>query len=166
MPGSSETPAKAYLKANPDKVIVVVRARECATTAVKLNGVTGVQGKRDSRAEPPVSLQIVVPHAVDHGAASGEVDHVARYPDAGCEIVNRIALERVYRVFRTGVAVKEVRVRRIDRRTGYEFERERPEGFRNTKLRLEEPAVGPEVDDAGRVVLARRHRDLQAAPDN
>src|SRR5215475_3139664 len=91
------------------------------------------------------------------GAPTGIIGPIHSHPDAVRQAVDHVALHRVEGILGPRLAVEKVAVVGVNGHTGGKFQLQRPPGFGDTKLRLEKPAVGPEVHEPIGVVLAEGH---------
>src|SRR5687768_14138580 len=133
---------------------------------IKLDRILPIDRQRHGHSHARVFLQIVAAHAIDGRAPSSVVSPVHRHPYTGSKAVDEMSLYRVERILLARLATKEIAVVRIERGGRGEFERQWPPRLGGAELRLDGPAVGADVDEPVRIVLAKRRCHLQARADD
>ncbi len=109
-------------------------------------------GERAPRA--PVLLQVISEHAVDGGGTARVVGQVHRGPHALGEVADHMPLARVDHILFAGAVDVEIRVVREHLGRGGQLQAPLAHGLRGAELALEAPAVGAQVHEPVRVVLA------------
>src|SRR5262245_43108601 len=127
-----------------------------------LDGVVAPHGHGERQPVARVLLAIVLPRPVHGGAAAPVEGRVARDPETGLEGVADVELERAEGTLLAPRAPEEIGVVREEPDPRVELEHPPSPRVREPELRLEGPAIGPEVDELGRVVLAVGGDDHEA----
>src|SRR5262245_5083238 len=154
--------APAELPNDPTRIEVAPGAGEYSRAGVEFDRVVPIHRQRDGEAQACVLLESIALHTIDGRTPAGIVGGVQRAPYSGPEVVDEVSLHGVDGVLLKRHAVEKVIVVRVERDTGIQLERQRPQGLGEPDLRLDGPAIGPNVQQLTGVVLAKGRGDLQA----
>ena len=121
-----------------------------------------VEGPGIRRTDPRVALQVEVLLAANRRASPGEVVGIGCQPRPGLVAIREVELRGHNRILLTRASAKKVGVVSKQPDAGHELHDPLAIGTRQAKLRLEGPAVVPDVDQLCRIVLPERHHRGEA----
>ena len=122
--------------------------------AEELQGVVAADGEDQRGAQAPVLLEFRALHSVGRGSSTAIQRPAERAPDTRTKSVDGIQLPGVDRRLVLLESVEEIAVGGVEGHAADELDDEPPERLRHADLGPEGPAMGADVDQPGRVVLA------------
>src|SRR4029453_3419615 len=160
-----QAPTPPELAGEPDGPEVVFGPIVDTRAAEEVYRLMATQRKRRCHPQPHV-LRLLTLLPIDGGSPARVVGAVEGGPEGVRELVDEVPLKGIDRILLQGLSAEEVVIVREERDPGNQLHGQRAPGLRHAKLRLDGPAVGPDVQELARIVLTERRRHLQAGPDD